>query len=202
MCNTSTLSYLLADPQPGPYGMGNTTIVMREKSEAFQDQLQRQCWYAVYTRSRHEKCVAEQCNQRCVTAFLPLYCARRLWKQRRAEVMLPLFPSYVFVRTALEDRLRILCIPGIVSFVSFNGAPAVVPEAQIDSLSRATTLGRVSPHVYLQSGRRVRVTAGPLIGLEGIVVDFKGAVQVVVSFEWMARSVAILLNAAEVESLC
>jgi transcription antitermination factor NusG len=115
--------------------------------------------------------------------------------------MLPLFPSYVFVRTALEDRLQILCVPGIVSFVSFNGVPAVVPETQIHSLSRATTLGRVSPHVYLQSGRRVRVTAGPLLGLEGIVVGFRGSVQVVVSFEWMARSVAVSLDAAEVESL-
>lgn len=165
------------------------------------DQLQRECWYAVYTKARHEKCVAEQCKQRGITAFLPLYRVQRLWKQRRAEVVLPLFPSYVFVRIALENRLRILCLPGIVSIVSFKGVPAAVPEAQIDSLSRATTLGRVKPHVYLQSGRRVRVTAGPLLGLEGIVVDFRGSVQVVVSFEWMSRSVAVSLNAADVESL-
>ncbi len=201
MCNTPTLSDLPAAPPLEPSRTGNTTTVTHGESEASQDQLQRQCWYAVYTRARHEKCVAEQCQQRGVTVFLPLYCAHRLWKQRRAEVMLPLFPSYIFVRTALQDRLRILCIPGIVSFVSFNGVPAAVPEAQIDSLSQATTLGRVSPHVYLQSGRRVRVTAGPLLGLEGIVVNFRGAVQVVVSFEWMSRSVAVSLDAAEVESL-
>ena len=165
------------------------------------EQLRTECWYAVYTRSRHEKSVAEQCKQRGVANFLPLYCVQRRWKQRPAKVLLPLFPAYVFVRIALRDRLRVLCIPGIVSIVSFRGVPAVVPEAQIDSLSRAVSLGRANPAVYLHSGKRVRVTAGPLIGLEGIVVDVRGELKVIVSFEWMARSVAISLDAEDVESL-
>ena len=125
------------------------------------DVLQKQSWYAVYTRTRHEKAVAEQCKQRGVIAFLPLYCVRHRWKQRFAEVLLPLFPSYIFVRIALEERLRVLSVPGIVSIVSFNGSPAVVPESQIDCLKRAISLGRAEPHAYLRSGKKVRVTAGP-----------------------------------------
>lgn len=159
------------------------------------------CWYVVYTRGRHEKSMAEQCVERSITAFLPLYAVQRRWKQRRAEVLLPLFPSYVFVHIALADRLRVLAVPGVVSLVSFNGVPAVIPEAQINSLRKAITLGRAEPHVYLRSGRRVRVTAGPLVGLEGIIVELKNRVQVIVSFEWMTRSVAISLDAADVEAL-
>jgi len=165
------------------------------------EQLHNQCWYAVYTRSRHEKCVAEHCRQRGITAFLPLYQVQRRWKGRRAEVLLPLFPSYIFVHIALHDRLHILGLPGIVSLVSFNNVPAVVPEPQIESLKRAITLGRAEPHVYLQSGRQVRVTGGPLVGLEGIVIEIKNRVHVIVSFEWMARSVAVSLDAADVETL-
>jgi transcription antitermination factor NusG len=163
--------------------------------------LQTECWYAVYTRTRHEKSVAEQCKQRGVVAFLPLYSVQHRWKQRRAEVLLPLFPSYLFVRIAFRDRMRILSLPGTVSIVSFNGIPAVVPDSQIDCLSRATNLGRAEPHVYLRSGKRVRVTAGPLIGLEGIVVEIRNKVHVIVSFEWMCRSVAISLDAADIEAL-
>lgn len=158
-------------------------------------------WYVVYTRSRHEKYMAEQCTERAIITFLPLYAVQRRWKQRRAEVLLPLFPSYVFVYIALADRLRILTLPGVVSLVSFNGVPAIVPESQINSLKKAITLGRAEPHVYLRSGRRVRVTSGPLVGLEGIIVELKNKVQVVVSFEWMTRSVAISLDAADVETL-
>lgn len=163
--------------------------------------LQEKRWYVAYTRGRHEKHTAEQCTQRAITTFLPLYAVQRRWKQRRAEVLLPLFPSYVFVHIALAERLRVLALPGVVSLVSFNGVPAVVPESQINSLREAITLGRAEPHVYLRSGRRVRVTAGPLVGLEGIIVELRNRVQVVVSFEWMTRSVAISLDAADVEAL-
>lgn len=165
------------------------------------ERIHEEFWYVVYTRTRHEKCVAEHCTQRGITAFLPLYHVQRQWKQRRAEVFLPLFPSYIFVHIALRDRVRILGLPGIVSLVSFNNVPAVVPESQIESLKRAVTLGRAEPHVYLQSGRRVRVTSGPLVGLEGLLVEIRNRVQVIVSFEWMARSVAISLDATEVEAL-
>jgi transcription antitermination factor NusG len=85
--------------------------------------------------------------------------------------------------------------------VSFNNVPAAVPESQIESLKQAVILGRAEPHLYLYSGKRVRVTAGPLVGLEGIIVEVKNRVQVIVSFEWMARSVAVSLDAADVEAL-
>ena len=161
----------------------------------------KRCWYAVYTRARHEKCVADQCRQRGINAFLPLYRVQRQWKERRANVLLPLFPSYVFVQIAFNDRLRVLGLPSIVSLVSFNNVPAEVPEPQIESLKRAISLGRAEPHFYLRSGRRVRVTSGPLAGLEGIVMEIKNRVQVIVSFEWMARSVAVSLDAEDVETL-
>jgi transcription antitermination factor NusG len=163
--------------------------------------LQKHFWYAVYTRTRHEKSVAEQCGQRGVVTFLPLYSVQHRWKQRVARVLLPLFPSYVFVRIDLRDRVRVLSVPGIVSIVSFNGRPAVVPDSQIEYLNRAITLGKAEPYAYLKSGKRVRVTAGPLAGLEGIVVEIKNRVQVIVSFEWMCRSVAISLDPSEILAL-
>jgi transcription termination/antitermination protein NusG len=176
--------------------------MLKSASDAYStEQSQERSWYVVYTRTRHEKSFAENCAQRGITAFLPLYHVLRRWKQRRAEVLLPLFPSYVFIQIALWERFQVLGVPGIVSLVTFNNVPAVVPPCQIEWLQRAVALGRAEPHVYLHSGRRIRVTSGPLVGLEGIVTQMKNRVQVIVSFEWMARSVAISLDAAEVEVL-
>jgi transcription antitermination factor NusG len=158
-------------------------------------------WYAAYTCGRHEKYLAEQCEQHGITAFLPLYAVQRQWKQRRARVLLPLFPSYIFVRMALTERFRVLALPGLVSLVSFHGRPAVVPDNQIEALRKAVTLGRAEPCAYLQSGKRVRVTAGPLFGLEGIIQELESDVRVIVSFEWMNRSVSIALDATEIETL-
>jgi transcription antitermination factor NusG len=89
----------------------------------------------------------------------------------------------------------------MVSFVSFKGLPAVVPDAQIEALRKAVSLGRAEPCTYLESGKRIRVTAGPLLGLEGIVQEIKKNVCVVVSFDWMNRSVSVSLDAAELEAL-
>lgn len=158
-------------------------------------------WYVAYTCSRHEKYLAGQCEQHGITSFLPLYAVQRQWKQRSARVLLPLFPSYVFVRMALAERFRVLALPGMVSLVSFKGLPTVIPDAQIEALKQAVTLGRAEPCAYLQSGKRVRVTAGPLVGLEGIIQEVKDNVRVIVSFEWMNRSVSVSLEATEVEAL-
>jgi transcription antitermination factor NusG len=158
-------------------------------------------WYAIYTRPRHEKSVVEQCRQRGFETFLPLYTAKRIWKQRKAEVLLPLFPAYLFVRMCLQDRLRVLSIPSAVSLVSFQGAPAIIPDDQIQALSTAIARLRVEPHEYLAVGNRVRITDGPFTGLEGVLVRKQSKVHFVVSFDWMCRSVSVHVDAADLERL-
>jgi transcriptional antiterminator RfaH len=171
------------------------------ESSSCPQRLLEQHWYVGYTWGRHEKYLAEQCEQRGITTFLPLYAVQRLWKRRRVKVLLPLFPSYIFVRMAFAERFRVLTLRGMVSLVSFKGLPAVVPDTQIEALRKAVTLGRVEPCTYLESGKRVRITTGPLVGLEGIVREVKNNVWVIASFDCMNRSVSISLDATEVETL-
>src|SRR6266481_1270072 len=74
-------------------------------------------WYAGYTSSRHEKRVAEHFAQRGVEHFLPLYETIHRWNNGRHRVQLPLFPGYIFVRIALQDRQRVIEVPGFVRLV-------------------------------------------------------------------------------------
>jgi transcription antitermination factor NusG len=160
-------------------------------------------WYALYTCPRHEKCVAQQIEQRSIACFLPLYRSVRRWKDRRKELELALFPGYVFVRLALKDRLRILQVPSAVRLVSFNGQPAVLPEAEIEGLRQrlAHGSGGMEPHPYLRVGRRVRVRGGPMQGLEGIIVRRKDRCRVVFSLDLLMRSVAVEVDESDVEPL-
>lgn len=159
------------------------------------------CWYAVYTRPRHEKLVASQCGQRSVECFLPLYTARRSWGHRQAVVELPLFPTYLFVHIGLRDRLLVQTIPGVVSFVTVSGRPAFLEESELQALQNAVRHRNTEPHPYLMKGKKVRVTSGALAGLEGVVVRRKDQVRVIVSIPWMSRSVAVQLEAADLEVL-
>jgi transcription antitermination factor NusG len=157
-------------------------------------------WYAVTTCSRHEKIVADQIERRSLECFLPLYRCVRRWKDRRKELRLALFPGYVFVRMALEDKLKVLQLPGVVRLVSFDGKPAVLPDAEIEALqTRLSSDIRVEPHPYLKTGRRVRVRTGAMEGLEGIVVRRKERCRVVFSIDMIMRSVAVEVDEADLE---
>jgi transcription antitermination factor NusG len=158
-------------------------------------------WHVLYTCPRHEKCVAQQIEERSIACFLPLYRSVRRWKDRRKELELALFPGYVFVRLAPQDRLRVLQLPSAVRLVSFNGQPAILPEAEIEALRQRLTGGGVQPHPYLRVGRRVRVCGGPMQGLEGIIVRRKDRCRVVFSLDLIMRSVAVEVDESDVEPL-
>ena len=157
-------------------------------------------WYAAYTCANHEKSVAEQLSLRSVEHFLPLYESVRQWKDRRVHLQLPLFPGYVFVRLALCDRLQVLQIPSVARLVSFNGAPTALPDAEIEILKAGLERGvQAVPHPYLKAGRRVRVTAGPLEGFEGIVIREKNEWRFVISLDLIQRSIRLDIDADSVE---
>jgi len=159
-------------------------------------------WYAVYTCTHHERRVAQQLAERQVETFLPLYRSVRRWKDRRKELQLALFPGYVFVHIDVKHRLQVLQLPGVVNLVSFGGAPAPLPDSEIDILRQGSANpGRITPHPYLKIGRRVRVSSGPFAGTEGILVRRRDGCRVVVSIDLLMRSVAIEVDEADIVAM-
>lgn len=157
-------------------------------------------WFALYTSANHEKRVAAQLDVRRIQHFLPLYRSRRNWKDRRVFLDLPLFPGYVFARFAWPERVRVLQARGVVRVVGANGQPCPLAERDIEAL-RAAVAGtlRFEPHPYLTAGNRVRVLHGPLAGMTGILVRTKNSCRVVLSVDLIARSVAVEVDAADIE---
>jgi transcription antitermination factor NusG len=159
-------------------------------------------WYAAYTCARHEKRVGEQLERKGVEFFLPLYTTRRRWKDRSVDLALPLFPGYVFVRIPLRERLRVLEIPSVVRLVGSEGQPTPLPDREVDTLRDGLALRlKAEPHPYLRVGRKVRICNGPLQGSEGILVRHKDQFRVVLSIELIMRSVAVEVDAADVEPI-
>src|SRR6516164_9080022 len=139
-------------------------------------------WYAAYTSANHEKRVAQQLEWRGVEHFLPQYESVRRWKDRKVRLQLPLFPGYLFVHLALQDRLRVLQVPGVVRLVGFEGGPTPMPDEDLNRIREFLRRGwPVGPHPYLPAGRRARVMRGPLAGIEGIVLRRKNRSRLVLS---------------------
>ncbi len=160
------------------------------------------CWYAAYTNARHEKRVAEHLRQREVECFLPSYETVRRWNNGRHRVELPLFPSYVFVRFAMRDKLKVLQVPGLVQLVTFQGAPAALPETEIEQLRSALVAGiPAQPYRYLTEGSKVEICTGPLQGMRGILLRHQGQFRVVLSIEMLMRSIVVEVEACDVVAL-
>lgn len=160
----------------------------------------RPLWYAAYTCARHEKRVAEQFERRSVESFLPLYETVHRWKNGRARLELPLFPGYVFVRIAVQERLRVLEVPSVVRLVGFGGLPTPLPEGEVEAIREGLARNlHAKPHPFLSVGRRVRVRSGPLQGLQGVLVRRKGNYRVVLSMDLIMRSIVVDLDIADLE---
>jgi len=159
-------------------------------------------WYAAYLHPRREKSVARQMQERGLHWFLPLYRSVRRWKDRRKEIELVLFPGYVFIYSALQDRLRVLQLPGVVRFVSFGGQPASLPDREVETL-RAGLKENIyaEPHPYLTAGRRVQVIRGPFLGTHGILIRRKDKFRVVISLALITRAVSVEVDASDVQPL-
>jgi len=161
-------------------------------------------WYAVQTRARHEKVVAQRLQEGGVTTFLPLVTEIRRWSDRKKSVEFPLFGCYLFVRLAptSEERLRVLRIDSVLNFVGIRGQGTPIPEQQINAVR--TLIEEELPwstHPFLKIGQRVRIRSGALNGLEGILVARNGDRTLVLSVDAIQRSLAVRIEGYDVEPL-
>jgi len=159
-------------------------------------------WFAVRVRSQFEQIVSSALRARDIEEFLPLVRVRRQWSDRVKEIDVPLFPGYVFCRFDPSRRVPVLACPGVVNVVSFDARPAPIPAEEIEWVRAlvASSLG-VQPHPFLSSGEAVRISHGPLAGVEGVVVEVKNRFRLVVSVSLLQRSVSVEIDRAWVSSV-
>ncbi len=160
-------------------------------------------WFALQTKSRYERFVETQLRGKGYELFLPVYNCRRRWSDRVKELELPLFPGYLFCRFNPHDRFPILVTPGVIQVVGANKMPIPVEDAEIAALQAAVHSGlSTQPWPFLQAGQRVRIECGPLSGVEGILVQFKGRHRLALSVTLLNRSVAVEVDGAWIRPLC
>ncbi|MGA7461872.1 MAG: UpxY family transcription antiterminator [Candidatus Korobacteraceae bacterium] len=159
-------------------------------------------WFAAYTTPRHEKMVARHLAGRHIESFLPLYTSVRRWKNGcRLPVDKPLFPGYIFVNIPRKESVKVLQVPGVVAIVGAGREPLPLPDAEIESLRSALPLLRVEPHPYLVVGEKVRITSGSLAGMIGVLIRKKNDLRVVLTLDLIQQSVAVEIDADQIESL-
>ena len=159
-----------------------------------------QPWQAIRTRSKHEKIAATGLASKGYEQFVPYYRSRRRWSDRTIVLDQPLFPGYVFCRFDPARRLPIVTTPGVISIVGFGEKPALVPDDEVCALKKVTVSGLgVETCVSPKTGERVRISAGVLQGLQGILLRQKSDWRLVVSVDLLQRAVSVEIDRDWVE---
>lgn len=155
-------------------------------------------WHVAHTRPRAEKRVAEYFRREGWPTELPLYASIKRYRGKRLTFYKTLFPGYVFVRLNSEQ------IP--LARQHQHVASLLVPpdpgefSAQLDAI--LTGLNgqlevRIAPDVT--EGRRVRLVAGPLRGVEGVVIERSKSMEVLLRLDFIGQAAAFRVAADEVE---
>lgn len=165
--------------------------------------MEQETWYAIYTKSRSEKRVAEQMKATGFTVYLPLVKTLRQWSDRKKKVEVPLISSYVFVKVSERDYYNILNTQGVVRYVTFEGKAAPIPEKQIIAMQMAVDNEadiEISTE-QMAPGEQVKVINGPLKGAEGEYVFGKGKRSFVIRLNHMGYALKVEVPASDVAKL-
>ena len=166
------------------------------------NQSQKKFWYAVYLKSRHEFKAEKKLLEKDIETFLPVIERIRQWKDRKKVVSFPLFSGYIFVNIPdnYNSMLSILKTPGVVRFLTLEGKPSPIPEEQIISLKKLIENNeQIDPHPYISEGQQVRITSGPLAGVEGTLIEKLNHNFLVLSIDLIKQGAAVKIDAYDIE---
>lgn len=157
-------------------------------------------WYAIRTRSRHEKKVRRELDLRGFVTFLPTTMRWSRWKDRTKRIEEPLFAGYCFAQlTSPEHAITVLNVPSTIQILGGPQGPEPIDDSEIDAIRRVVdSMLPFDPHPFLTAGMEVEVVAGPLIGLRGILLRKDRATRLVISIALIHQAAAVEIHPADV----
>ena len=157
-------------------------------------------WWVAHTKSRNEKALAHDLIRRGVSYFLPMSWKISRKSRRTTKSLLPLFAGYLFCCGKESDRLEILRTDRVANVIEVTDQDSLIKELlQIEQALRAGA--PLTPHKYLKVGQKCRVTAGPLLGLEGVVTQTRGAVRLVLQVDMLGQAASVEIDLDLIETL-
>ncbi len=134
-------------------------------------------WYAIRVKSRTEKKVNSDLSDQGIESFLPLQRKLRIWSDRKKWVEMPLISGYVFVHISRKEYEPVLRTFNVVCYVYFQGKAAIIRDNDIFILKRMLGQSELELEVTIEDlkpGQMVEVVSGPLCGVIGELIEFKG----------------------------
>ena len=151
-------------------------------------------WYVLYVKSRTEKKVFQSLSEKGIEVYLPLQQKLRQWSDRKKIVEIPLFPGYVFVNISRSEYDNTLKTSNVVCYITFEGKAAIIRTQNIENLKQILEQDKIQVELTTEDlvlGDKVEILSGPLMGLKGELVEFKGKKKVGIKIKQINYTVMV-----------
>jgi len=161
-------------------------------------------WYAIYTKPRFEKKVLMVLDKVGFEVYAPMIQTIRQWSDRKKKVIVPLIPSYVFVRIEASKLNTLLQYNGVVGVLKYLKKPAIVKDYEINNLKIICESPDLIENTELGNFKKneaVQIIGGPFTGLYGEFVQHQGKHKVLLQVASLGLIVTVQVPLNYVESL-
>ena len=153
-----------------------------------------------HTKPRCEKKFSALLTAEKVEHYLPLIESVKRYGAQTKRFTKPLFAGYVFAKVVLENKVRIYQQDLLARVIP------VVDEAkllrQMEDVRTLVASGlELTLRPLIQRGTRVRVTGGPLWGLEGVVDDPANPQGIIVAVDVLQQGLHVRMSLENIEPL-
>ncbi|MCP4610953.1 MAG: hypothetical protein GY845_19780 [Planctomycetes bacterium] len=157
-------------------------------------------WWVVHTRSRNEKALAHDLISKDVSYFLPMSWKVSRKSRRKIRSLLPLFTGYLFFCGLENQRVELLKTNRVANLIEVDDQQKLLGElVQVNQALQSNA--PLIPHKYIKTGQRCRIIAGPLIGMEGIVVRTQNATRLVLQIDMLGQAASVEIDVDTMEVL-
>jgi transcription antitermination factor NusG len=157
-------------------------------------------WWVAHTKSRNEKALAHDLMAKNINYFLPMTWKVRRQTHRTIRSLLPLFTGYLFFCGDEPARLELLKTNRVANLLDVQNQERFIHE--LVRFEQALHAGApLVPHAYIQAGQWCRVIAGPLMGLEGIVIKTKSDTRLVLQINMLGQAASVEIDIDMIEPI-
>jgi len=150
-------------------------------------------WWVAHTKSRNEKALAHDLVAKNIRYFLPMTWKVQRRSHRTLRSLLPLFSGYLFFCGQETERVELLRTNRVANVIIVKDQEKLLKELiQFEQALRAGA--PLTPYKFIKAGQRCRVIAGPLLGLEGIVIQIKNVARLLLQIDMLGQAASVEID--------
>ncbi len=158
-------------------------------------------WHILRVKPTYEKQVGSALKYIDTEVYVPVMSVIKRWSDQEKQVLLPMFPGYVFCNIYSFEKEQMLCVNHVYGFGITNNEskPVTIPG---DEIAIIKLLEKGHPEISSEQqycGEEVMIAEGPFSGFHGIIIEKYGIQRLLVKLVTVKQFVSVDVSPFEAD---